>query len=272
MNNFDKEISNNVKSYLEENVQFSSEETERIHQKIKQGYHKSLKFNLLYWTVLASAATIFLILLSLSFLKGPIVGQDNEHEIQGSTNGKITIPEGEELAVDLSDIGQMNIGAEMPRLLYADNNIAVLQGTFGVVVYNMQDSIVTNRITYDQVTSLGIQMMIASVSLDGTTIFIRNDDMTNEYIYTHEYNISTRKIKETTQQPTSFYLPITIEVPGYNEEYDKYFDLQYLTADKIVELDNSFLYLRSPDWNMKNLQIVICQYVDGENKVFDVFK
>ena len=175
----------------------------------------------------------------------------------------------------MSDIEQMNIGAEMPRLLYADNNIAVMQGTFGVVVYNMQDSIVTNRISYEHIKSYGISMMLASVSQDGTTIFIGNDDMSmssNEFIYTHQYNISTRVIKKTTQQPSSLFRPKTIEPPGYHEQYDKYFDLQYLTSHKIVELDNSFIYLRSSDWNMKNLQIVICQYEDGESKVFDVFK
>ncbi|MBS4218421.1 hypothetical protein KHA96_08870 [Bacillus sp. FJAT-49711] len=160
----------------------------------------------------------------------------------------------------------------MPRLLYADNIIAVMQGTFGVVVYNMQDSIVTNRISYEQIKSHGIPMMLASVSQDGTTIFIGNDDMFNEFIYTHQYNINTKVIKETTLQPSSLYSPITIEAPGYNEQYDKYFDLQYLTGNNIVEMDNSFIYLRSPDWNMKNLHIVICQYEDGESKVFDVFK
>ena len=176
MNNFDKKISDKVKSYLDENIDFSTEESEKIHLKIQQGNHKSRKFNPLYWTVLASAATIFLIL-SLSFLKGPIVGPENEHAVQGSGNENPTLPEGEELAVDLSDIEQMNIGAEMPRLLYADNNIVVMQGTFGVVVYNMQDSIVTNRISHEHIKSYGISMWLASVSQDGTTIFIGNDDM-----------------------------------------------------------------------------------------------
>lgn len=169
-----------------------------------------------------------------------LVGQDNEHPILGSDN---TLPEGEELAVDTSDIEQMNIGSEMPKLLYADNNIAIMQGTFGVVVYNMQDSIVTNRISYEQIKSYDLPMMLASVSQDGTTIFIGNDDMYNEFIYTYQYNISTRVIKKTIQQPSSLFSPITIETPGYNEEYDKYFDLNYLTADKIVELDNTFIYL-----------------------------
>ncbi|MFD1927494.1 hypothetical protein ACFSFY_05370 [Sporosarcina siberiensis] len=271
MNNFDKKISDKVKSYLDENVEFTGEESERIHLRIQQGYHKSRKFNPFYWTVLASGATIFLIL-SLSFLKGPIVGIDNELAIEGSGNENFTLHEGEKLAVDMSDIEQMNIGSEMPRLLYADNKIAVMQGTFGVVVYNMQDSIVTNRISYEQIKLYGITMMLASVSHDGTTIFIGNDDMFNEYIYTHQYSISTKVIKKTTQQPSSLYSPINIETPGYNEQYDKYFDLQYLTGDKIVELGNSFIYLRSLDWNMKDLQIAICQYEDGEIKIFDVFK
>ncbi|MBS4176993.1 hypothetical protein, partial [Lederbergia citrea] len=201
-----------------------------------------------------------------------LVCQDNEHPIHRSDNENFTLPEGEELAVDISDIEKMNIGPEMPRLLYADNNIVLMQGTFGVVVYNMQDSIVTNRISYEQIKSYDLPMILASVSQDGKTIFIGNDDMSNEFIYTYQYYISTRVIKKTTQQPSNLFSPITIETPGYNEEYDKYFDLHYLAGDKIVEMDNSFIYLRSKDWNMKNLQIVICQYEDGENKVFDVFK
>ena len=267
MNNFDKKLSNEVKSYLDEDGEFSSVESDEI----QQGYQSSRKFNQIYWVVLASAATILLIV-SLSFLKGPNVGIDNELAIQGFGNENYNSHEGEELVVGMSDIEQMNIGSEMPRLLYADNKIAVMQGTFGVVVYNMQDSIVTNRVSYEQIKSYGITMMLASVSQDGATIFIGNDDMFNEFIYTHQYDISTKVIKTTTQQPSSLYSPITIETPGYNEQYDNYFDLQYLTGDKIVELGNTFIYLRSQDWNMKNLQIVICKYEDGKSKILDVFK
>ncbi len=266
MNNFDKEITEKVKSYLDKNVEFTSRESEKIQMKIQQGnIHKSRRFNPFYWTALASATAIFLIL-SISFLKAPITGIENEQAVQSSGN------EGEELSVDLSDIAHMNIGSEMPRLLYADDKIAVIQGTFGVIVYNMLDSIVTNRISYEHLKSYDISMMLASVSQDGTTIYIGNDDMSNEFLYTYEYNITTRVIKNTTQQPSGLYSPINIETPGYNEQYDKYFDLLYLTGDKIVELDHSFLYLRSLDWNMQNLQIVICRYKDGESKIYDVFK
>ncbi|MEO4052447.1 hypothetical protein [Solibacillus sp. CAU 1738] len=180
----------------------------------------------------------------------------------------------EELSVDLSDIPHMNIGSEMPRLLYANDNITVIQGTFGVIVYNMQNSLVTNRISYEHMKSYDISMMLASVSQDGTTIYIGNIDrpFSNEILYTHQYDINSRVIKETKEQSSGVFITNTVETPGHNEQYDKYFDLQYLTSDKIVELNNSFIYLRSLDWNIKNLQIVICQYEDGESKVFDVFK
>lgn len=246
---------------------FSSEGRKTVKPKYRD---KSKKFKL-YLTLLTSAAIVFLVL-TLFFLKGPFIDQENEIALLGSENENSSVPEGEVLAVDLSDIEQMNIGAEMPRLLYADNNIAVMQGTFGVVVYNMQDSIVTNRISYEQMESQGVPSMLASVSLDGTTIFIGNDNISSEFKFTHSYNISKRTVQETTQQPSSLFRAKVIRSAGYNKEYDKYFDLQYGMADTIVEMDHSFLYLRAPDWNMKNLQIVICRYEDGENKVFDVFK
>ena len=267
MNEFDKKISENVKSYLDKNVEFTTEESKKVQMKIQQRIHKSRKFNPFYWTALASAAAIFLIL-SISFLNDhPLLGPVNEQAVQSSDS------EGEELSVDLSDIAEMNIGAEMPRLLYGDDKIAVIAGTFGVIVYNMHDSIVTNRISYEHMKSYDISMMVASVSQDGITIYIRNDDIsfTNDIPFTHQYNVSSRIIKEINEQPSDMFIPKTIETPGYNEQYDKYFDLKYLISDKIVELNNSFIYLRSSDWNMKNLQIVICQYEDGESKVFDVF-
>ena len=187
-------------------------------------------------------------------------------------SSNIEVKEGEELAVDLSDIEQMNIGAEMPRLLYADNNLVVMQGTFGVVVYNMQDSVVTNRISYEQIKSYGITMMMAAVSPDGTTIFIGNDNLSmssNEFIYTHQYDIRTRLIKETTQQPSNLYSPKTIEQPGFHKQYD---DIEYGTSHNVVELDHSYIYLRSSSWEMKDLQIVHCPFEEGESKVFDVFE
>ena len=185
---------------------------------------------------------------------------------------KVAINDTSDLAVDLSDIEQMNIGTDMPQLLYADKNSAIMQGTFGLVVFNISGSIVTNRISYEQLKSYGISRLYAAVSQDGTTIYIGNDDMKVGLNFTHKYNIRTRSMKKTLKHPINVFTPIRIETPGYNEEYDKYFNFQYLINDTIVEVDNSFIYLRATsDWSMKSLQIIICQYTDGSSEVYNVF-
>lgn len=177
-----------------------------------------------------------------------------------------------ELAIDLSDIESMNIGSEMPRFLFADKEIAVVQGTFGVIVYDIKDSIVINRISYKQLKKYDISMLNAAVSKDGTTIYIGNDDMNGGYSLTHKYNIRTGKIKRIKQKPDNLFTPIVIESAGYNDDYDRYFDMKYLIGNTIVELENSFIYLRAKsDWSMKSLQLVICQYSDGSSEVYDVF-
>ncbi|WP_025028527.1 hypothetical protein [Caldalkalibacillus mannanilyticus] len=185
---------------------------------------------------------------------------------------KVAINDTSELAVDLSDIEQMNIGSEMPRLLYADKNVAVMQGTFGLVVFNINDSIVTNRISFEHLESYDISMLYAAVSQDGTTIYIGNDDMNGGLKFTHKYNIKTREMQIILQEPINVFNPTRIKTPGYNEEYDKYFYFQYLISDTIVELGNSFIYLRANlDWSMKSLQLIICQYEDGTSEIYDVF-
>lgn len=174
--------------------------------------------------------------------------------------------------VDLSDIEQMNIGAEMPNLLYGDENIAIMQGTFGLLVYSLDDSMVTDRISYDQLEKLDIFMLVAGVSKDGEKIYIGNvDDWISEPHFMYEYNIKSRKMKTLTQQNVDVFNPTSV-APGYSEQYDKYFDLHYLISETIVKLEDSFMYLRADtDWRMKSLQLVICQYKDASNEIKNIF-
>ncbi|NLO09499.1 MAG: hypothetical protein GX129_06465 [Clostridiales bacterium] len=177
-----------------------------------------------------------------------------------------------EIAVDLSDINSMNIGSEMPRILYADKETAVMQGTFGVIVFNIEGSIITNRISYEDLKKYDVSMLNAAVSKDGSIIYIGNDDMNGGFSLTHKYNIRTGTIKRLKQKPDNLITPIVIESPGDNDEYDKYFDLRYLISNTIVELDDSFVYIQAKsDWSMKSLQLVICQYSDGSSEVYDIF-
>ncbi len=178
--------------------------------------------------------------------------------------------------VDLSDIGQMNIGAEMPRLLYGDKKILVIQGTFGLIVYDINDSLVTNRLSYDDVSPLGISMLYAAASQNGTKIFIGNDEPPGSGSasrYAYQYDVKTGTISKISRQPGDLYRPVVISPsPGYNEHYDKYFDFNYLIGETIIDYGESFLYLRAKtDWSMKSLQCVICQYKDDTSEIHDIF-
>ena len=67
MDNFDKKISEEVKDFLNNNVEFTNGEAERIREEIKQNQIEKRKINPVYWAVLASAAILFL-LLSIPFI------------------------------------------------------------------------------------------------------------------------------------------------------------------------------------------------------------
>ncbi|MDF2800857.1 MAG: hypothetical protein K0S61_760 [Anaerocolumna sp.] len=175
--------------------------------------------------------------------------------------------------VYLADIEQMNIGAEMPYLLYGDDNIAIMQGTFGLLIYNLNESKVTNRISYDQLKDLGITMVYAGVSLDGAMIYFGNDDMMSTDIrYTYQYDIKSNTFKEFAKQEVEV-MKINQISTSEDGKYYEYYDFHYLINNTVVELDKSFIYLRAKtDWSMKSLQIVISSYEDGTSKIYDVFK
>lgn len=177
--------------------------------------------------------------------------------------------------VDLSDIEQMNIGAEMPHLIYGDENMVVMLGTFGLLVYDINNSLVTDRISYVQLSSLGISKLLhAAVSLDGTLIYFGGvDKKDTKFLFTHQYDIRTNTIGKISQQPSNVYTPGVIDpTPGFNERYDKYFDFNFLIGYRIIDFEDSFLYLRAnTDWSMKSLQIVNCQYKDGKSEIQNIF-
>lgn len=62
-----QQISSEVKSFLDKNIEFKHTEKYKILQTIERSNRKTKKFYPAYWTVLASAA-IVICLLSLSFL------------------------------------------------------------------------------------------------------------------------------------------------------------------------------------------------------------
>lgn len=70
MERFDKEIKKEVDDFLKNNIHFTHEEGERIRERIVPKKKSALRFNPVYWTVLAAAASLF-IFITISFINSP---------------------------------------------------------------------------------------------------------------------------------------------------------------------------------------------------------
>ncbi len=163
-------------------------------------------------------------------------------------------------AVDLSDIADMNIGAEMPDIIYADGNKVIMQGTFGATVYDMQKEKVTDRISYDTLGGLEIEFLNATSYVDGKTLFL--SDMNDEHIkITYTYSLSDRKFRKYETEETDFF---ECRVLDYEETiilgHGRYLIGAYATG-----AGEDLIYLRSEDWSVSSLEIV------RGDKVYKVF-
>lgn len=93
MDNFDKQISKKVKSFLEGNVEFKNEEKNKILENVESSKHKSKKFYPIYWTVLGSAVILFFILSlpfiifeNMNFQDEKLTGADVDHQYGANSN------------------------------------------------------------------------------------------------------------------------------------------------------------------------------------------
>lgn len=183
-------------------------------------------------------------------------------------------------AVDLSDIEQMNIGAEMPWLLYADEHKAVMQGTFGLLVYNIDDRAVKDRISLNELkeNGIGIPFLHATVSDKGDKVYLGNEDISAGKIsdFTHVYDVKSGRIRKYSgKRGQLFELETLFAAEGvkYDEYRAKYPDFSTkLIGQFLVDLGDSFLYLRADtDWSVKSLELVRRSHEDGAGESYRIF-
>lgn len=152
-----------------------------------------------------------------------------------------------EKTVELSDIGGMNIGAEMPRIVCGDEHRVVMQGIFGLIVYDIDGEEITDRITYDELNKIGIEFLITAASEDGKTVYLSDKSAP----FTHKYDVESGKIDKFNGEVDATFQ--TEAISAGNSLYDEYFDLTYLIGENIIKTSDGFIYLRaSRYWQMKS--------------------
>lgn len=198
----------------------------------------------------------------------------------------------EEEIIDVSDVKDMIFGSEMPNILYYSKEKAIIDGPFGVVVYDLENRRLTDRITFDKIHEWGMTGYFNFTSADGETVYItdmRQIDgvMTSMVAYDVESktaspakNITGDEIRESSwawdggrfqAETIDPYNPYDMEYKKYYEYFGKYFEQNCLIGYAIVTNENEFVFLTVPKSFMAyDTQIVISGSNGGE-KVYRIF-
>lgn len=176
--------------------------------------------------------------------------------------------------IGLSDIETMNIGAELPKLLYADEDKVIINGTCGIVVYDLNEKCIANRLSADELKQRGIFNALAFSSMNGRYVYIYDFEESShsalDELMLYKYNLFYNSLSQRKGLVEDVYPKQEF---GFSAEDREYMDNSKLTGSLSVNRDNDFIFLQADtDWSMSSLQIVICDYDTGEKEIIDVFE
>lgn len=176
--------------------------------------------------------------------------------------------------IDLSDIKMMNIGNELPKILYADEEKVIINGTCGIVVYDLNEKCITNRLSSEQLKQRGLFNTVAFASMDGRHVYIIDlEDIMHsalDEITLYKYNLAFNSL---TQRKGVVEDVFPTHQFGFSEEDTQYIDSSKLTGSLSVNRDNDFIFLQADtDWSMSSLQIVKCDNDTREREIINVFE
>ncbi len=167
--------------------------------------------------------------------------------------------------VDLQDVETMNIGAEIPEIVYGDEDKLIMSGSFGIVYFDLSTQKVYERIPVSSLENLGTAPIIISSSENGKNIYSVSIDKS-----VFKYNPKTKSFSRISEIKEELFR--LDDVWLYDDRYEKYVDYNYLLGSQILTLGNRFMYLRADtDWSMRSLQLVIVNTETEEINVINIF-
>lgn len=179
--------------------------------------------------------------------------------------------DGNNQPVDISEFGNLSIGATMPEVDYASEKRIIFHSYFGLFVYDMDNERIYRSIdlkTIDSNYMQGSTHTEVSVSKDGKTVYIDNiGDGYDEFMY--EYDVEKNKLTETkVKEISDRYLTgnitdkISIEKAGWVST----------AYGQINEDIYAYLLLEEGSLYVGDLKLVVCNEKDGTRQTYSVFK
>lgn len=197
----------------------------------------------------------------------------------------------EEEPIDVSDVKDMVFGSEIPYIIYCSEEKIIINGTFGVVVYDLENSKLTDRISIDKIREFGMVGYDNYASADGKTIYFTDmlqsvGEVTAMVAYDVESktaspvkNLSNDEFPDGVWDweggrfqagPCDPYNSFSKDYEKYHEYFEKYFDRNCLIGANTVTLENDFVFLSMQDAQFYELEVIVCDDNGGE-KVYKVF-
>lgn len=175
-----------------------------------------------------------------------------------------------ESGINLDDIDSMNIGAQMPDIIYGDDDKLIMKGTFGIIFSICIPNRFIKEFPQTALEDLGLHQPLVTVSDNGKNIYIADPDYPGGS--TFRYNVESEAFSQVSEIDEKLF---TLESASLysDERYQSYVDPGYLLGSQVLSRNNQYLYLRAnTDWSMKSLQLVIADVKTHKENVVSIFK
>lgn len=177
---------------------------------------------------------------------------------------------------DLSDLDSSPGYSEVPDVIYADNSKAIISGGCGIVVYDLSQRKVTQRISNQHLIELGMGLPFGIATTDGKQVYIRDgiEDMAGSESLNYNFITLVLDVENRTLKDATSYFPESFKRYNLSEKKKSVFgiDDDYISST-YVKVDNSVLYVQgTSDWRPKKLSIVKLNKTTGEKEEYRIFQ
>lgn len=185
-----------------------------------------------------------------------------------------------EKPIDVSDVKDMVFVSQEPLILYYGDDNIIINGDFGVAVYDLESGRLTDRITLDQMREWGMAGYGNFASADGKTLYFTDmrqiDGVMTSFV---AYDVENKTVSDTKEIPEEGFLDGTFasktkhyDPAEYEKYFQKYIDGNCLIGSAVLLDSGEFVFLSMRDGRFYELEAIVCDSNDGEKvyRIFDV--
>lgn len=183
----------------------------------------------------------------------------------------------EDETIDVSDVKDMVFWSEEPLILYYGEGKIIIDGDFGVVVYDIENRKLTDRITYEQICEWGMAGYGNFASADGKTLYFTDmrqiDGVMTSFV---SYDVESKTASDIEKIPEEGFLDGTFasktkhyDPAEYEQYFQKYIDDNCLISGAALLDSGEFVFLSMRDGRFYELEAVVID--SGGEKVYRIF-